>query len=350
MTNERKINMKKKLLIGGALLTLAFLCLALLVLADGAAAGRTQALSYPEGGLSDSIFVSQNGTYQKSDYLPVTRELSGIPFLVDLPRGTSATVGGAVIVKASQDLFAFVSEHDPSEGAAEVILREFPKAVMSDYDERFTYAEEKVSEEGYLNGHEVRYSFSRLVIANEAGAVTSHYAAYDVVRPGEGTQESVLIAFVTTGQDDKSLKSAKAWLDATLRTLRRDEKLEKRRASEKKAADGAASGQLKAGSYDSLLEDGDEDARFVPFTVERACENLCVRVSAARPVTGSSITLYSPEGRILARAAETGGDATWLLYGGRAAAGGTYVLKVTKYSEFEELCVGYADAGGGDEY
>lgn len=340
--------MKKKIALFFAFVFLALACLMLSIRAGRLASERVRELVYPAGGLSDSIFVSQNGSYQKSDYLSVTRELSGIPFYVDLPRGTSASIGHAVIVKASDDLFAFVSEHDPAIGIQEVILREFPKAVMSDYDEGFTYAEEKKGESGYLNGYEVRYSFSKLVIANKVGAVTCHFAAYDVVCPKEEVEENVTIAFVTTVQDSEHFSRCKAWLDAAIKTLRSDEKLEREITPAAKDAKGMETeGLLK--SYESLVEEGDVDACFIPFTVTAEQENLCVRITAARSVPDSAVTLYSPEGRVLARAQEMESDATWILYGGEVlSGGGTFILKVTRYSEYEDLTIGYADAGGGE--
>lgn len=340
--------MKNKMTWCAVLALLAAACLLGSMLANSAAEGTEVPLSYPEGGLSDSIFVSQNGTYQKNGALPATRELSGIPFQVDLPAGTSAVVGRGVIVKASDDLFAFVSEHDPSEGAGEVILREFPRAVLSDYDERYTYAEEKRSEEGYLNGYDVRYLFSSLVIANEEGAAKCHFAAYDVVLPDGETSENVTIAFVTTGQDEESLKRCKAWLDATLKTLRRSDGTER-----KAEAESAGGGEEKAairGDYSGLLEEGDEDACFVTFAPDREYGDMCVSVTAKRAVSGSSATLYAPDGRVLARCGEMGGDAMWALRAGKAGPGdGTFVLKVTRYSEYESLTVGMTDAGGDGE-
>ncbi len=374
----------------GILLPLSIVLLILYVLTTEYARAQQNILAYPEGGLSDSLFVQQNNSYTKNDALPVTFAFNTLPYYIDTMKGSQANVGQGWIIQASDSVFIFLSEYNDTNNdtGEDVILREFPSAILIDYDPVYTYTQQIKSQNGYINGFEAEYSFDMITVSNGKNARTCYYAAYDLKRINEQDHDHMLVAVVTTTADSQSFTVCKNALDAMARSIRYDEKLNKKieeakkEQLEKEQVEQAASKSLQETSqesegsgsnpyikpstvnhpdeliqhrvydynFDSLVEETDEDAKFVPLTVEKnysdmyiyfTMENLWEDFAPGR----CEFTLYNAMREKISSPeySEDGSKVTFHVGEVTDDQQGLFIIKITHYSDFGKGTVEVSD-------
>lgn len=348
MSNKNKVWMV-------VLIPLALIFFSLYILTSEYARKAEDVLVYPEGDLSDSLFVAQNTAYVQNGALSQKYALSSMPYTVDVPSGTSASVGNGCVVQATTSLYVYITYHDTDLDAERVMLEEFPQSLMIDYDPAYTYTRQLVCQSGFTNGFSVDYFFDMLSVSNGSVAKNGYVAAYDIADPyGDGGGD-ILICVITTETDNVAFANAKSILDAIILTVQYDQKMDRQisrqTAREEDGQEDTASLQEEetgGGVYDfaSLVNEGDVDARFIPFTIDHPYADMFVNCKYDKPVEGSSITLYSPDKVRIGDAVQSGDGLTIQFQVGAVTEDmlGVYVVKITQYARYTGLSLEVGDA------
>lgn len=345
---------KRKVLIA-VLIPLTLIFFSVYIWASEYARAAGDVLIYPEGNLSDSLFVAQNTVYIQNGALTRKYALPDMPYTLDVPEGTSAYVGNGCVIRATASLYVYITCHEAGADAERIMLGEFPKSLMIDYDPAYTYAQQLVRQSGYTNGFTVDYFFDMLSVSDGQVAKSGYAAAYDIENPYGDDRGNILVCVVTTETDSGAFASAKAILDAIILTVQYDQKMDRQMSRQtadeeetEEFSDRQETGQGD-GTYDfaSLVRDGDEDARFIPFTIDHPYADMFVNCRYDRPVDGSAMTLYGPDkqetGNIV-----LGRDGLTTQFQVGPVTGdmlGVYVVKVTRYAGYSGLSLEVGDAG-----
>lgn len=312
------------------------------------------AVHYPEGSLSESIFVSQNNSYTKNEAFPNAYAFSAVPYCLDLPNGAMANVGRGCIIQWSDTMLIYISEHG-EEDVKDVILQEVPSALLIAYDPAYTYSQEFVTQEGYINGFKARYLFDMITVSDSRRVQTAYLAAYDLSVPSEVADYFMTVAVITTKSDTVSFENCRVVLDVLVQTLRQDSKRELQQGADaiKESSeesgiqqDGEKGVQTFSYNFQNLLSEEDEDAGFTPVAIEQEYEDLFISTVTNEVVEQSEITLYNPTGEIIAERSISDDRLTVQFHIGAVTAAdfGNYVLKITHYSDYQKLQVHLNDA------
>ena len=84
--------------------------------------GKPVPLAYPESGLSDDIFDSQNTEYLPNEQLSVPYAFKELPYYIDVVDGRCADVGTGHLVYGSEEITFFFSEFHKSENPHDFVL------------------------------------------------------------------------------------------------------------------------------------------------------------------------------------------------------------------------------------
>ena len=156
-------------------------------------------VEFPPSPLVYSIFSAESSlsTYKPSEMFRSQYTLKTVPYTIDVPKGDFAHVGnGIVFIKNQQGLvFSFVTEKEASASANDIILEEFPKAILYDYNEQSSIADVMI-DEGFINGYPAKYFIKLLKITNGTTTIPVYIIGYELSI--EGYSHSVLF-FNSTG-------------------------------------------------------------------------------------------------------------------------------------------------------
>jgi len=381
---------KKEKAIIAIMIPVAIISLVFYVLVTEYSAKQQSLLVYPEGTLSDSLFVSQNNSYTKNSSLPNAHAFHTVPYYVDVMAGNEASVGDGSIIQASEDIFIYLSEYNPAEENAEgIMLEEFPSALLIDYNPIYTYSQKLKSQTGYINGFETEYLFNMITVSNGEISRTAYVAAYDLISIENTEVENyphIMMAVITTNADSQSFAICKNVLDAMALTVRYDDKLAKKieRAKQESETDNIDSDtkkedkdnnaeadkkteeskeseesnippheQKKEYDYDftELIEDGDEDPRFIPFIVEENYEDLYIIVKTDIHLEDAVMTLYSADRKVLCVNTVSEDGLTNTFHAGKLTEDdfGLLAIKVNNYTKYSQVEVSAEDKGAGEE-
>lgn len=321
-------------------------------------------LVYPEGQLSDSLFVSQNSTYTKIEQFPDSYELKTSPYIIDLPSGSAADVNNSHIVKATETIYMYVSEHDATQSAESLFLSEFPSAIMMDFSPLYTYSQALKSQSGYINGFGADYKFYMVNISNGEKTTVVYAALYDLEQlTYENYTSKITIAVVTTNQDSNSFASTKTVLDSAINTLRYDSKLDKRlQEALNKAAkeeekekeetkiedDKPEEHQIVVGNPQTLIMPDDFDAKVAEISVEGPYTNCEISLTQEIPYESSIVTLYDSNYNELGNGtvSEDGLITTFTIGPVEDGVKLRYVIKITNYSAIGRISIMKNDTQG----
>lgn len=347
------INRKKVLVI--ILIPLAVLFISAYVLASEYAKSAGDVMVYPEGNLSNSLFVAQNTVYVQNSALSQRYALSSMPYTLDVPDGTSANVGNGCVIQATESLYVYITCHDADADAERVMLGEFPQSLMIDFDPAYTYTQQLVSQAGYTNGFSVDYFFDMLSVSNGSAAKNGYVAAYDIIDPYGDGRGNILICVVTTQFDNVAFASTKSILDAIILTIQYDQKMDRQMSQQISSAVQEEQEEEReqdtghgGGTYDfaSLVDEGDVDARFIPFTIDHPYADMFVNCKYDKLVEGSTMTLYGPDKLKVGNIVMSADGLTTQFQVGPVSENmlGVYVVKITHYAKYTGLSLEVGDA------
>ena len=316
-------------------------------------------LVYPEGTLSDSLFVSQNNTYTANDSFPNKTAFRRVPYYIDLPSGTLASVGQGSIVQLSDSIYVFISEYEQGD-AESVILSEFPSALLIDYDPLYTYSQRLKEQTGYINGFSASYIFDMISVSNGTAVKTAYLAAYDLSGvEDEESQNHIVVSVITTNIDSGSFAHIKLILDTITLTVRYDQKLSMEQEKSRKTEEESAEEPTKEDSrpeeseppespqsYNDLVTEYDYDARVIPISITKTYGDLFINILTDHYIEESEMTLYGPSLEPIGEKVLSEDGLTVQFQVGEITEEmlGDYVLKVTYYGDYLDFQLQVGDA------
>ena len=158
-----------------------------------------KSVEFPPSPLVYSIFSAESSlsSYKQSDLFKSQYTLKTVPYTIDVPRGDYAHVGnGIVFIKSQQGLvFSYVTEKEPSVSLNDIIMAEFPQAIIYDYTEQSTI-KDVVTDDGFINGYPANYFVKLLTVTNGTNTVPVYLIGYELSIKGYANS---VVLFNTTG-------------------------------------------------------------------------------------------------------------------------------------------------------
>lgn len=267
-------------------------------------------ISYPKGTLTESLFESQNNEYTPDEQLARTYQFTTTPYLIDVYDKPEAKVGNGSIIQISDDTYSYITEYEAGKTPKEVLLSEFPPALLINFDTSHTVCETLESQAGYINGFMASYFFNTFSISNGDSVVTAYCAGYELIQTQNPQAPHFIVAVATTRASTSHFENCKAAADMMVNTLRYDEKLEaEQQAQERKEQqeqeqeekrEETIIQQPKKGGYLDPLElilPEDVDAKIYPVaTQQQERPTLCrITVTMERSIPEAELRMYDGE-------------------------------------------------------
>lgn len=238
---ENKLNKIRTIFIWvfGTLFVISFMLYMFLGMVSS---GDVEVIEYPNGNLSDSLFVSQNTEYVNSDSLPIQYDFKKTPYSVDLVDSPAADVDTGHIVNIDDNYYIYIAEYPHGENIHDIVLNQYPKAVYYNYSREASFSQTVREEYGFYNGFETDYFVDHLLVST--GTTTSARSAYVIGyafmsgndSEGEQYDNDIIIAVATTVESTDSFKNCKSILDSVAMTCRYDKDTAEKIARDRKEA------------------------------------------------------------------------------------------------------------------
>lgn len=301
--------------------------------------GKKLPLEYPESGLSDDLFVSQNTQYTENSTLNIPYNFINVPYICDLIAGSTADIETGHIVNAAEDVNFFVSEFENGKNAHDIILRQYPQTIYMNYAKESSFIQTATSDVGYVNGYYATYFVDHLLISTGPAATgKSAYMIGYVIDLGAKHEHDLIVAIATTTQSTENFQACKKWLDAVILTLRFDEK----RAEEMKKAEEKAyqeeqkalekytetSQDLTSNVISNVMNATEAD---IPVNVSRDFENLTILVTWDNPCERPEISFEDLNGLVLGTPSALGSKQAIINVGKTIQ--GSYILTCSHFKE-----------------
>lgn len=136
-------------------------------------------LVYPESGLSQNIFVSQNTKYKAVSGYTDRRNFSQCPYGYDIAVTDSAKVSDyGRIYMVSDSMYFYTTEYRKDENIETILRNELSQAVMIDSDASMTAIKNIIHEEGYLNGFKADYYIDCMTVTNGNRTASVYITGY----------------------------------------------------------------------------------------------------------------------------------------------------------------------------
>ena len=306
-------------------LSLVFICFfALYMMVNAAYTPTVSELSYPEGSLSDSIFVGQNNSYLKNDAFTKTHTFSEIPYLVDLPESQGARIGSGTVYQAAEDVFLYFSEYADYENIYDIISSQFPAALLVDYVPEETKISMLYDRFGFINGFSAEYIVEHIRVCNgvrEVEAVVMGYVLDVSAEHFEGMK--MFVGIGTTAYDNEKGEACATILDAVIASARMDEKL--------------AASILRNRTQEEGLEDilSDGSVTSIPIVIRTHYDVMSLNVSFSRGNADAVLELFLPDGASYCDPVfQDGGGAKFVLDDTKP---GTYMLRIRNYKNCGDI-------------
>ena len=310
---------------------------------------------YPESGLSDNLFVSQNSKYVENEGLQNPYAFPDVPYYIDMPKGDTADVGSGHIVYGNDNLCFFISEIDDEENPHDAVLSQYPPVVYINYSQQSSYSQTVKEDYGYINGLTARYFVDHLLIST--GVNTSARSAYVIgycIDLNDDSDWNIIVSVATTLESTESFADCKALLDTIMYTVRYDETLDKKQNDERekaaREAEKAAEEAAKQAQKESSAEGLDTlssttvttttvgDVRQIPVEIEHNFNDLSIIVKWSNPSPDTELTFVSTDGTISVPAS-TKASKQAIINVGACEEFKDYKLNVTHYNECGDVTV-----------
>lgn len=178
-------------------------------------------LRYPSGGLSESIFDSQNMTYTSSQNFSSVYSYKKIPYDIGCVSADSASIGNGVVYPVSDGVYLYFSvipDEDININIHEFCMNEFSKALLYNYSVENSSYQNASYDKGFLNGFSVIYNLDILKITDNETALDA--ALFTYVCDVENYGYDMVVGVATTYADSNDyLSASKVFLDELMYTI-----------------------------------------------------------------------------------------------------------------------------------
>lgn len=209
------------------LTVLAVLALALYVVTGMFVPQKEEPVLVPSGNLSSSIFDAQNMVYSAVSGLDNKYELPGIPFTVDIPAGSKATVGNAMVV-SSEPYYFYYNVVSPESDVSNALAEGLTSIVAIDADKSLTASKLLYTENGFINGCEATYCVVELIVD---GVAEPRYVVAYKLHLGEKVyrmDKDIIVGCMSTELSTERLANLQGFAEVTVGTLAFSEDYKKR--------------------------------------------------------------------------------------------------------------------------
>lgn len=179
-------------------------------------------VSYPSANLTESIFDAQNMVYSQTSGLDDTYLLPFIPFSVDVPVGTRAFVGDAMVVNSGSFNF-YYNVMDSDTDVVNALKTGYSRIISIDAKTDSCVVSVLSTQKGFINGCEAVF----YILAIDIEGAPTHYISAYALRITESVFKSdklIVLACMSTDYSTEGLLNLQAFSEASVKTLQFDRK------------------------------------------------------------------------------------------------------------------------------
>lgn len=276
-------------------------------------------MRYPQGRLEDSIFVGQNNIYQQDPAMKQVFEFKTVPYKVDLPECSAATVGSGTVFQLSHDTFAYFSEYEDPNTIHEIIGAQFPAVLLLNYIPEKTKEKTIIDKFGFINGFSAEYIVDYISVGDgksEANAVVMGYIL-DVQDEGFGGSH-IFVSIGTTNYSNEDAENCEVLLNAIVNTVRKDQAMANRMLEKKQLS-----------TVESDEENIDGSVTNIPIVTRDDFDEMELTVNWTQGNGEAILELFLPDGQSYCEPVDqTGNHARFVLDNAKA---GVYNLRIQNY-------------------
>lgn len=315
------------------------------------------AIEYPEGELTQSIFVEQNNNYTENESLTLAYTFEDLPYMIDVFDTTAAVIGNGSIYQLSDTMFIYLSQYDDSTDYLNMLASEFPPALLITYVPESTKALIQKESTGFINGFEATYFADELYVTDGEAETTASLLGYAIdISDASYAGNNMIVAVGTTACDQETIDNCSTILSTVMKTLRYDEDLDNelkaaKETDEEEETEDLTDESEKIEIDEEILENVeenddstsetlsyDEDIYTVDINVPYNYTNFSVSISWDNSYTDAVLELFLPDGQsYCSPALQSDNVATFAL---PSAEAGTYTLRVKGYENMGNIYTG----------
>ncbi len=289
--------------------------LILLFLVDAVYEPPKEILVYPEGNLSDDIFTEQNNNYTPNDGLPQEHSFSNVPYLIDVPQASAASVGSGTVYRISETMYVYLSEYSDPNSVQEVVTSQFPSAILTDFIPEYTNVVTHVDKQGYINGFSSEYIAEEISVSNGAAKSDAVLLGYLLNLPDNDifAGNHLWVSVGVTDITNENLERCSIFLDAVMNTVRLDgERSKKMHDEAERMAEAAeseareqtlppveiAEPQVEPPQSEQTADPGasyDADIYKIDIPLDDVYEMVKIDVNWSESNTSAILELFNPE-------------------------------------------------------
>lgn len=218
---------QKRMVLAG--IPIGILCLCLYLILAFFESKPQEPVYMPSGGLTTSIFDSQNQVYKSEEAFKVKNSFENVPYTIDTIEGQKAVVGNASVYEYEPYYF-YYSELKQGEDLEEAIKRELTSIILYKANPDQTQVEILHEERGFVNGCDAVFYVVK-VSAKDAGSQITKYMSLYRLHLDESvyvTDWDMLVGCMSDDYTTEGLAALQTLSYTSIGSLKFDEKAHKR--------------------------------------------------------------------------------------------------------------------------
>lgn len=263
-----------------------------------------EAVVFPQGELTDSIFTEQNNKYTENESLEVQHQFTTVPYTVDVTKGDGAKVGSGTIyrIEGADGFFIYCTEYNDSTNAQDIISSQFPAAMLINYVPEMTRVTVQVDRKGFINGFSAEYIAETISATDGTEKRDAAIIGYALDIPDvEYAASHIFIGVGTTTVSTEGLEACSQILSAVMNTVTKNVELEEerkkeaeRKAREEQEALMQTMAQEEAPTETAQAPSEIAKTATIPIPVDRVYSTLTVSVDWDNLNPDAVLELFNP--------------------------------------------------------
>lgn len=183
----------------------------------------------PKGGLSSSIFDSQNQIYKREDAFTAKHSFVNVPYTIDTIEGQKATVGNACIYEHAPYYF-YYSETTQGVDVGSVLKEELTSVLLFHADQNLTRVDVLYEEDGFVNGCKANFYVVQITANDNVMQVSRYMTLYRLhLDPSVyETDFEMLVGCLSDNYSTEGLQALQTLSYSSIGSLKLDDKALKR--------------------------------------------------------------------------------------------------------------------------
>lgn len=183
----------------------------------------------PNGGLSRSIFDSQNQTYKSEEAFTVKNSFQNVPYTIDTVEGQKAVVGNASVYEHAPYYF-YYSEIRQEVGMEEALKNELSSILLINADPRETQLDVLHEEKGFVNGCNANFYIIKITAREKEVQDIKYIALYRLHLDDSlyETEWDMLVGCLSEDYSTEGLSALQMLSFSSIGSLQYDENAKKR--------------------------------------------------------------------------------------------------------------------------